>query len=27
MYYELSKLRHNLNAVPHFEPTGDEIFD
>jgi hypothetical protein len=27
MYYELSKLRHNLNAVPHFEPTGDEVFD
>lgn len=27
MYYELSKLRHDLNAVPHFEPTGDEVFD
>ncbi len=27
MYYELSKLRHHLNAVPHFEPTGDEVFD
>lgn len=27
MYYELSKLRHTMNAVPHFEPTGDEIFD
>lgn len=27
MYYELSKLRHTLNAVPHFEPTGDEVFD
>ncbi len=27
MYYELSKLRHGMNAVPHFEPTGDEIFD
>lgn len=27
MYYELSKLRHSLNAIPHFEPTGDEVFD
>ncbi len=27
MYLELSKLRHDLNAVPHFEPTGDETFD
>ena len=27
MYYELSKLRHQMNAVPHFEPTGDEEFD
>ena len=27
MYYELSKLRHTLNAVPHFEPTGAEVFD
>ncbi len=27
MYYELSKMRHDLNAVPHFEPTGDEVFD
>jgi len=27
MYYELSKLRHTLNAVPHFEPTGDEVFE
>ena len=26
MYYELSKLRHSMNAVPHFEPTGDETF-
>ena len=26
MYYELSKLRHTMNAVPHFEPTGDETF-
>jgi hypothetical protein len=27
MYWELSKLRHDMNAVPHFEPTGDEVFD
>jgi hypothetical protein len=27
MYYELSKLRHSMNAVPHFEPTGDEVFE
>lgn len=26
MYYTLSKLRHEMNAVPHFEPTGDELF-
>jgi hypothetical protein len=27
MYWELSKLRHSMNAVPHFEPTGDEVFE
>lgn len=27
MYLELSRLRHEMNAVPHFEPTGDEVFD
>jgi hypothetical protein len=27
MYYELSKLRHTMNDVPHFEPTGDEVFE
>ena len=27
MYYELSKLRHTMNGVPHFEPTGDETFE
>jgi hypothetical protein len=27
MYWELSKLRHTMNAVPHFEPTGDEVFE
>lgn len=26
MYYELSQLRHTANAVPHYEPTGDETF-
>jgi len=26
MYWELSKLRHDMNAVPHYEPTGDETF-
>src|SRR6476660_9729765 len=26
MYYALSKLRHDMNAVPHYEPTGDEVF-
>jgi hypothetical protein len=27
MYFELSKLRHTLNAVPHYEPNGDETFE
>jgi hypothetical protein len=27
MYWELSKLRHAMNAVPHYEPTGDEVFE
>jgi hypothetical protein len=27
MYGELSKLRHAMNAVPHYEPTGDEMFE
>jgi hypothetical protein len=27
MYWELSKLRHDMNGVPHYEPTGDETFD
>ncbi len=27
MYYELSKLRHDANAVLHYEPTGDETFE
>ena len=27
MYETLSKLRHSENAVPHYEPTGDEFFE
>jgi len=27
MYETLSKLRHSMNTVPHFEPTGEEIFE
>jgi len=27
MYFLLSQLRHNMNAVPHYEPTGDETFE
>ena len=27
MYSELSRLRQELNAVEHYEPTGDERFD
>ena len=27
IYLELSRLRHEMNAVPHFEPTGEEMFD
>ena len=27
MYFELSKLRHTMNAVPHYEPNGDEVFE
>jgi hypothetical protein len=27
MYLALSTLRHEMNAVPHYEPTGDEVFD
>lgn len=27
MYYTLSELRHTMNAVPHYEPTGDEVFE
>jgi hypothetical protein len=27
MYGELSKLRHTMNDVPHYEPSGDESFE
>ncbi|APW40410.1 hypothetical protein RD110_01750 [Rhodoferax koreense] len=27
IYLSLSQLRHQMNAVPHFEPTGEETFD
>jgi hypothetical protein len=27
MYFALSTLRHDMNAVPHYEPTGDEVFN
>jgi len=27
MYETLSKLRHSMNVVPHYEPTGDEVFE
>ena len=27
MYLVLSGLRHSMNAVPHYEPTGNEVFE
>jgi hypothetical protein len=27
LYLALSTLRHRMNAIPHYEPTGDEVFD
>lgn len=27
MYFELSKYRHEMTGVPHYEPSGDETFD
>jgi hypothetical protein len=27
MYWLLSTFRHDMNAIPHYEPTGDETFD
>lgn len=26
-YWELSRLRQSMNATPHREPTGDEVFE
>jgi hypothetical protein len=27
MYWTLATLRHSMNATPHYEPTGDEVFE
>ena len=27
LYLALSKFRHDMNAIPHYEPTGDEVFN
>jgi hypothetical protein len=27
MYWTLATLRQSMNATPHYEPTGDEVFD
>jgi len=27
LYWELSQLRQKMNNTPHYEPTGDEMFD
>jgi hypothetical protein len=27
MYLALSTFRHDMNAIPHYEPTGDEVFE
>ena len=27
MYFALSTLRHDMNAIAHYEPTGDEVFN
>jgi hypothetical protein len=27
MYWALATLRQNMNATPHYEPTGDEVFE
>jgi hypothetical protein len=27
MYLALSKFRHDMNGIPHYEPTGDEVFN
>jgi len=27
VYHHLSQMRQSMNAVPHYEPTGDEVFE
>jgi hypothetical protein len=27
MYLALSQFRHDMNGIPHYEPTGDEVFN
>ena len=27
LYSELSRFRQQMNATPHIEPTGDEVFE
>jgi hypothetical protein len=27
MYLQLSRLRQQMNQVPHIEPTGDEVLE
>jgi hypothetical protein len=27
MYLALSTFRHDMNAIPHYEPSGDEVFE
>jgi hypothetical protein len=27
MYQTLASLRQTMNAIPHYEPTGDEVFE
>jgi hypothetical protein len=27
MYWTLSQFRHDMNAIPHYEPSGEEVFD
>jgi hypothetical protein len=27
MYLALSEFRHHMNAIPHYEPDGGEVFE
>jgi hypothetical protein len=27
LYWTMAVLRQSMNGVPHYEPTGDEVFD